>query len=617
MVFVVLRHSQSLWNKENKFTGWNDISLSETGKKEANDAGKLLKYIDFDYVFTSDLARTQETYSILRNYLDFSPEPIITKDLKERDYGDLTGLNKDEIKKEYGSKKLQLWRRSYLESPPNGENLKDVKERAGSYFDSNIFSLINDNKNVLIVSHGNTIRALFVHFGLYNDKNVELLEIPTGVPLVVDLKNKSYSEINTYQLIPNEILDSRGFPTIEVNCVDKRTNKIVGKGECPSGSSCGSHEALELRDSESKRFAGKGVLKAIENINQLNYKLILNDSTIKNSKEIDLQLKNIDSTPNKSILGGNVFTSISFCMMNTAANLEGKEMFKYIADTYDIKNNFKNLPTIMANIINGGKHGQGGLKIQEFMILPDTSFSVKDRVRMICEVYYQLKKLLLQNYGSSSTNIGDEGGFVVCGISTNRDALNIIEESIKKANYTPNKDIYITLDCASSEFYDKKTKLYEIENNLFLTSEQLIEYYGLLIEEFPSIRSIEDPFDEMDYETWKKFTELYGNKINIVGDDLYCTNPELIKQGIENNWTNSLLLKVNQIGTITEAIDGAQIMFSSNGNVVVSHRSGENNQSYLIDIAVAIGAKYVKIGAPCRGERISKYNRLMEIERLL
>lgn len=618
MSLIVLRHSQSSWNKENRFTGWTDIDLSEHGRKnESINAGKLLKDYYFDNVLTSNLKRTIETYNIIKPYLKGNLIENGYKELNERDYGDLTGLNKDDIKREYGEDKLHQWRRSYNERPPNGENLDDVRIRVGSLYDNTILPLLNDNKNVLIVSHGNTLRALFVHLGIYNETDIEKIEIPTGNPIKINIINKTYQYINQYKLIARQILDSRGYPTIEVRCIDKLTNKCIGKGECPSGSSCGSSEALELRDGDKNKYAGKGVLNAINNIHSLNDKLILNDETVRDIKNIDEQMKQIDNTPNKSILGGNVLTAISFCMMNTGANLLDIEMYEYINYIYQFKNDMSKLPTIMANIINGGKHGQGGLKIQEFMIVPDTKYSVADRVRMICEVYYNLKKLLLKYYGTASTNIGDEGGYVVCGMNTTEEALNIIEEAIKMSNYDVGNDIYIALDCASSEFYEEETGLYEVENNLLLTSNELVKYYGKMMEKHPCIKSIEDGFHETDYEGWQKMTELYGDKINIVGDDLFCTNPILIQNGIENRWANSLLLKVNQIGTITEAIEGARKIYSINGDVIVSHRSGENNQSYIIDLAVAMGAKYVKIGASCRGERVSKYNRLMEIEEIL
>lgn len=612
MVLVILRHGQSEWNKENRFTGWNDISLSLEGKDEAKKAGQILKDYNFDIVITSDLKRTVETSDIILSEIKKTPIILSSSELKERDYGDLSGKNKDELKAQYGADQIQIWRRSYLERPPNGENLEDVKYRVGNYFDNIVKPLLEKDQNILIVAHGNSLRALFVHLELKDETTIESFEISTGVPIVIDYKNETYKYVNRYELKGRQILDSRGYPTIEVKCIDKETGKCVGKGACPSGSSCGSGEALELRDGDPKYFQGKGVLKAIENIKLLNEKLVLNYMTVRNLKCIDEQLIILDTSDDKSLFGGNVCTAISFCMMNVGANLLGIEMHEYISQIYEFSG-FK-LPTIMANIINGGKHGEGGLKIQEFMIVPRDDITVGKRVQMICEVYYTLKKLLLKKCGHASTNIGDEGGFVVCGINTNEEALNIIEEAIEKSNYKVGSDISIALDCASSEFYNTETKLYEIEKGLFLTSDELIAYYGNLLDKYGSLKSIEDGFYESDYDAWAKFTELYSDRIMIVGDDLFCTNPKLIKRGIENKWANSLLLKVNQIGTITEAIQGARQIFDINGNVIVSHRSGENNQEYIIDLAIGMGAKYVKIGACSRGERVSKYNRLLEIE---
>jgi len=616
MVFLVLRHGQSEWNKENRFTGWKDISLSDTGMYEAKIAGQLINKYKFDNIITSNLKRTIETANIIQSEMTSKslPNIINVAALKERNYGDLTGKNKDELAVLYGAEKIKLWRRSYVERPPKGESLEDVTFRVGSYFDSKIKPLLEQNKNILIVAHGNSLRALFVHLNIKNCNSIETFEIPTGVPIQIDLKTKSYWYENSYELKARQILDSRGFPTIEVKCIDKNTNKCVGKGASPSGASCGSKEAHELRDGDAATFCGKGVLQAINNIHMLNKTFILNESTITNLKNIDNQLIALDTSDNKNVIGGNAITAISFCMMNAGANLLDLEMYEYISKIYGFNTDYTALPTIMSNIINGGKHGSGGLKIQEFMIVPRNDITISKRIQMICEIYYALKKLLTIYYGVTSTNIGDEGGFVVCGITTNIEAMDIIEESIKYANYKAGEDVYIALDCASSEFYDEELQLYEIEQNLFFTPDQLIDYYGNLLEKYPSLISIEDAFHETDYDSWKKFTSLYLDKLMIVGDDLFCTNPKLIKQGIHENWANSLLLKVNQIGTITEAVEGAKQMFAVNGNVIVSHRSGENNQDYIIDLAVGMGAKCVKIGACARGERVSKYNRLLEIE---
>jgi enolase len=293
-------------------------------------------------------------------------------------------------------------------------------------------------------------------------------------------------------------------------------------------------------------------------------------------------------------------------------------MFNYIKEHFNFINiNDINIPTPLVNIINGGKHGvTDELKIQEFMMFPNENYSTTKQIQIICEVYQKLKNLLVEKYGKEAKSIGDEGGFCPPIYSTN-EALNVIEEAIIKANYIVGEDVFLALDCAASEFYDKTTKLYNVEKNIYLTNDELIDYYENLIKKHPAIKSIEDGFDENDYETWIKFNNKFGNKIMIVGDDLFTTNSALIKKGSAENWANTLLLKVNQIGTISEAIESAKLMFNKNNNVIVSHRSGETNHSYIIDIAVGIAAKYVKIGSPCRGERVAKFNRLIEIDELL
>jgi len=242
--------------------------------------------------------------------------------------------------------------------------------------------------------------------------------------------------------------------------------------------------------------------------------------------------------------------------------------------------------------------------------------STSQKIRIYCEVYHTLKKLLVEKYGEQAKSIGDEGGFCP-PIYSAEEALTIIEEAIEKSNYNVGQDVFIALDCAASEFYNTETKMYEIEKDKFVNSEELVDYYGDLIAKHPALKSIEDGFHESDYEAWKLFTCKFGDKLMIVGDDLFTTNPKLIKQGLEEQWANTLLLKVNQIGTITEAIQGAKMVMDTGNEVIVSHRSGETNHAYIIDIAVGIGAKYVKIGSPCRGERVAKFNRLLEIEHQL
>lgn len=613
MVFIVLRHGQSCWNKENRFTGWSEVKLSPRGIEEAKHAGKLLKKYNFDQIFVSSMVRTRDTLKYCMNgRLEGMKEKIVYADeLKERNYGSLNGLNKAEVTEHLGDERMHMIRRGYYTAPPDGENLAAVRKRVGSFYDSEIAN--TNNLNTLIIAHGNSIRALFVHLGFFTPETVVNLEIPTGVPISIDIENKKYHPVNPYELVGYQIIDSRGQPTVEVKCYDVRNGKCVGKGSSPSGASCGSNEAHELRDGDKSLYKGKSVFKAISNVNTSNEKLLLNDDTCRDLFEIDRQIKELDISELKKTIGGNATTAMSFCMTDVAASLENKEIFEYLAEITKTSLSTEHLPTPMVNIINGGKHGvTEDLKIQEFMIFADKSYSIEIKIQMMCEVYHTLKQILVEKYGPMAKSIGDEGGFCP-PIHTAEEALTVIEEAIQKAGYTVGKDTFIALDCAASEFFHPKTQKYQVEKGKFLTGSQLVKYYGDLMTEHPALRSIEDGFHETDYASWKKFTETYGEKIMVVGDDLFTTNKLLVQEGLNENWANTLLLKVNQIGTVSEAIEAANLMFEKGNNVIVSHRSGETTHAYLIDIAVGIGAKYVKIGSPCRGERVAKFNRLIEI----
>lgn len=614
MVLIVLRHGQSIWNKENRFTGFEDVRLSNKGKDEANYAGELLKNISFDYIFSSDLCRTLETAQIIaRNQCYLHPIKQIS-DFKERDYGNLTGKNKTELILQYGAKQVKEWRRSYYIGPPNGENLDDVVKRVGRGYEQNVNEFVMKKKNVLIVGHGNSLRALFVLLGLKTIEEIENFEISTGVPIKIDILSKDFSYVNEYKIFGHQIIDSRGNPTLEVQCIRSDNNKTLGKGSSPSGASCGSTEVCELRDGDKEMFHGKSVYSAVENIYELNNKMLLNRNTVINLANCDQQFIMIDGSEMKTTYGGNTSTALSFCMMNTAANLLDMEMYQYIAQHYGFSDTHFQLPTPFVNIINGGKHGvTEDLKIQEFMIFARANLCITLQVRIYCEVYHTLKKLLVEKYGEQAKSIGDEGGFCPPIFSAD-EALDIIEEAITKSGYDVGVDVFIALDCAASEFYDDVSKKYEVEKGIFLTGEQLVKYYGDLMKRHPALKSIEDGFHESDYESWKLFMKLYSEKLMIVGDDLFTTNPKLIQQGLEEKWANTLLLKVNQIGTISEAINGAKMMMDKGNDVIVSHRSGETNHAYIVDIAIGIGAKYLKIGSPCRGERVAKFNRLLEIE---
>lgn len=619
MVFIVLRHGESKWNKENKFTGFTDIDLNEVGIQEAKDVGHFLSNIPLYRIFTSDLKRTVHTGELIgnkqhdKNNLHF----IQAEELKERDYGDLTGKNKTELAQEYGEPLVKTWRRSYFDGPPNGENLEDVAKRCGKYYDENIAPLLHQHKNILMVSHGNTIRALFCHLGIKDSETVERLEIPTGVPIQISPKTKEFKFENNYELSAYQIIDSRGFPTIEAQCVYRENNRIIGKGSSPSGASCGSTEVLELRDGNPKEFHGKSVFKAVKNVHQLNKVMVLKNSMITDLKKCDKQFIDYDNTAMKTNLGGNTTTALSFCMADVGANLLKIPLYEYFDKIYKTRHepiDVHYLPTPLVNIINGGKHSvTGELKIQEFMIYPKHGYSVSEKTKLVVEIYHSLKKILVSKYGEGAKSIGDEGGFCP-PIYTAEEALCVIEEAIEASDYVPNKDVFIALDCAASEFYDEETKTYEVEKDLKLSSFQLVGYYGKLMDDHPALKSIEDGFHEKDYEAWKKFTHEYGDRLMVVGDDLFTTNPGLIKQGLREKWANTLLLKVNQIGTISEAVEGANMLLEEGKEVIVSHRSGETNHAYIVDLAVGIGAKFLKIGSPCRGERVAKFNRLLEIE---
>ena len=619
MVFVVLRHGESEWNKLNKFTGHIDVPLSEQGKNEARLAGNLLKDCFFDFIFSSQLERTIHTANIIA---DIQNNPVQLKpynEFEERRYGDITGKNKTELMEEYGKEQIMVWRRSFYQGPPSGESLYTVTQRVGKGFDEHIRPLLEHKKNVLLVAHGNSLRALFVHLGIKDEKTIETFEIGTGVPIQLDIENNNYKYMNAYELSAYQIIDSRGYPSLEVKCYEKESKKCIGKGSTPSGASCGSTEVCEMRDGYKDLYHGKSVFRAVENIRNINDHFVLSEKTLTNLSNCDKQFNDLDGTEMKTKYGGNTSTALSFCLANCASNLKNMEMYEYFAEHYNMvnKTDITNLPTPFVNIINGGKHGvTEDLKIQEFMIFANEDLPIGLQIRIYCEVYHNLKKLLVEKYGEQAKSIGDEGGFCPPIYSAD-EALNVIEEAVKISNYEMGKDVFIALDCAASEFYNEETKLYEIEKGKFITSNELIDYYGKLIQDHPALKSIEDGFHEKDYSAWHLFSCKYHDKIMIVGDDLFTTNPKLIKQGLDENWANTLLLKVNQIGTISEAVEGAKLMMEKGNNVIVSHRSGETNHAYIVDLAIGIGAKYLKIGSPCRGERVAKFNRLLEIEHQL
>lgn len=397
-----------------------------------------------------------------------------------------------------------------------------------------------------------------------------------------------------------EILDSRGNPTVEVEAF---TQAGFGRASVPSGASTGTYEAVELRDGGS-RFHGKGVLKACRNVDSVLAPAVVGMDS-RNLSEIDGKMISLDGTENKSRLGANAILGVSLAVARAAADTADMPLFKYLNPHSYV------LPVPMMNIINGGKHAGSSLAIQEFMVVPVGAKSLKDALRIGSEVYMELKKLLKDNYGLSAINVGDEGGFAP-PIPDSRTAFGSLSKAIKGAGYTES-DVKIAIDSAATSFYGNGK--YSIDGET-LTPNALLALYERLVDEYPII-SIEDPFEEDDYSSFAAMTKSLGKKVQIVGDDIFVTNIKRFAKGVAIGAANSLLLKVNQIGTLTEAIEVAKFAFDKGYTVVMSHRSGETEDYYIADLAVALNTGQIKAGAPARGERISKYNQLIRIEELL
>ena len=395
-----------------------------------------------------------------------------------------------------------------------------------------------------------------------------------------------------------EILDSRGNPTVEVDMT--LDNNITRTASVPSGASTGSREALELRDNDSKRYNGKGVLNAVKNVNEIIRPALLGQKA--DQAGVDKILIELDGTENKSKLGANAMLGVSLACLKCLAASENQELYEYVS------NKSVSLPIPMINIINGGKHAVNNIDIQEFMIVPVVK-TMHERIRAGAEVFHELKSLLVKN--NFSVGVGDEGGFAP-NLENNAMALEFIVEAIKKAGYKPGEDIYIALDVAASETYDNKTGTYSIDGRN-LTSKELMEYYQELLKRYP-ILSIEDPFFEDDFESLKEFTALVGDKIMLVGDDYFVTNEKYLQKGIDMNAGNAILLKANQIGTVTEMTKTILLAKKHNYKTIISHRSGETEDTFIADLAVGMSIPFIKTGSMCRGERIAKYNRLLRIE---
>lgn len=402
-------------------------------------------------------------------------------------------------------------------------------------------------------------------------------------------------------LIAREILDSRGNPTVEVELITDNDIDVIAS--VPSGASTGSREALELRDNDPLRYHGLGVEKAVSNVNTIIKNNLIGLEI--NQEEIDKNMILLDATDNKSYLGANAMLGVSLAVLKALAKNDNKDLYEYISS------GTASLPIPMMNIVNGGKHADSGLEIQEFMIVPVVK-TFKERLRAGSEVFHTLKKILKSK--GESVAVGDEGGFAP-HLPSIKDALDVIVEAIKKAGYVPGKDIFIALDCAASEFYNKDTNKYTIDKQE-VDVKQLTDYYMDLINNYPII-SIEDPYFEDDFDSLAKFTEEVGNKIMLVGDDYFVTNKKYLEMAISKKAGNAILLKANQIGTVTEMLDTIKLAKDNGYKTIISHRSGETEDTFIADLAVGLDLGFIKTGSLSRGERIAKYNRLLRIEEKL
>ncbi|MCI8778121.1 MAG: phosphopyruvate hydratase [Bacilli bacterium] len=399
-------------------------------------------------------------------------------------------------------------------------------------------------------------------------------------------------------VVGREILDSRGNPTVEVDVILE--SGIIGRACVPSGASTGEREALEMRDGDSSRYLGKGVLKAVNNVNTELHNLVIGYDVL-DQKALDYAMINLDGTDTKSRLGANAILGVSMAAMKAAALYKGMPLYKYIGEG-------RTLPVPMMNIINGGAHADNKLDFQEFMIIPQAN-TIHERVRIGTEVFHNLKKVL--NAKGLATGVGDEGGFAP-NLESNSEGFELIMEAIRKAGYEPGRDVKLGIDVAASEFY-KNGKYELVGEGKSLTTDELIDYYQELVSKYPII-SIEDPVDENDWEGFRKITEVLGDKIQLVGDDLFVTNKKCLQMGIDNHAGNAILLKVNQIGTITETIETIELARNNGYKTVISHRSGETEDTTIADLAVGLNLGQIKTGSLSRTDRICKYNQLMRIE---
>lgn len=409
---------------------------------------------------------------------------------------------------------------------------------------------------------------------------------------------KQYAEI--VDIVAREILDSRSFPTVEVEVYLE--DGTVGRAAVPSGASTGVFEAVELRDGDKDRFNGKGVLNAVKNVNEIIADELIGLNAL-DQVFIDKTLIELDGTKNKGKLGANAILGVSLAVARAAAEYLGLPLYQYVGGV-----NAKVLPVPMMNIINGGEHADNSVDLQEFMIMPVGASTFGDALRMCSDVYHALKKLL--NEKGYSTGVGDEGGFAP-DLKSNEEAIEVIIEAVKKAGLEPGKDIFIALDPASSEFFEDGKYVLKHEGKT-LSPKEMVDFYENLVNKYPII-SIEDGMAEEDYEGWKIITERLGKRIQLVGDDLFVTNTERLKMGIEMGIANSILIKLNQIGTLTETLNAIEMANRAGYTAVISHRSGETEDTTISDLVVAVNAGQIKTGAPARSERVAKYNQLLRI----
>ncbi len=404
-----------------------------------------------------------------------------------------------------------------------------------------------------------------------------------------------------------EVIDSRGNPTIEVEV--QTYCGAFGRAIVPSGASTGEREALELRDGDKKRFGGKGVLKAVDNVNKILGPAVVG-MDVREQKVLDDKLLALDGTKFKSNLGANALLGVSLAVVKCAADFNHVPLYEQIGGQEAVT-----LPVPMMNVINGGSHADSSVDFQEFMIMPVGAPNVREAIRWGAEIFHELKKVLKKM--GHVTAVGDEGGFAP-NLSSNEEPLEVIVQAIKNAGYVPGKDVFLAMDVAASEFYDEENGTYNLKKSGqgVKTSEEMIAWYEKMIEKFPII-SIEDGLGEKDWAGWKKLTEALGHKIQLVGDDLFVTNPSILKEGIDKGICNSILIKLNQIGTLTETLDAIKMAKAANYTNVISHRSGETEDTTIADLAVAVNAGQIKTGSMSRTDRVAKYNRLLRIEERL